>query len=53
MTQIEPVPYSPSDSKDKDPLAAILQIIEMILDNDGIDVEDKDLKRLIEEIKKL
>ena len=38
--------------KQRDPLAAILQIIETMLDNDGIEVKDQDLKRLIEEIKK-
>ena len=52
MTQIEPIPYSLPESKDKDkdPLAAICAIMDKILEWDT-KVPNEILSRLVEEIK--
>lgn len=50
MTQIEPVPYSHLESKDKDPLSVICAIMDKILEWD-IEVPNEIVSGLIEEIK--
>lgn len=54
MTQIEPIPYSLPDSKDKDkdPLAAICAIMDKVLERD-LEIPDDIIRRLIEEIERL